>query len=236
MAVGQGLTGVRAGSGRDYVSASGPASKVQSAFGVHINRANGKRAVIQSSDRALSMPASLAPDVLGVTGLDSVPRATTSPTPASAPRTTAPACSHYWAQHLHSFRPAYRGLTKGSLPICGYSAGQIRAAYGATPANTGKGQTVALTEDEAPTAMLQTLKDYAKSNHLPAPKPGQFREVQTSGGKCGSTARAAAPRYDDEAEMDSEAVYAMAPSADQVMVVGEAATRIRRCSTPLSPC
>jgi subtilase family serine protease len=211
----KGLTGVRAGSGRDYVSASGPASKVRSAFGVHVNRADGRRTVIH----AVSMPASLAPDVLGVTGLGSAPPAATSP--ASVPRATAaPACSRYWAQHVHSFRPAYRGLTKGSLPICGYSAGQIRAAYGATPADTGKGQTVALTEDEAPTAMLQTLKDYAKSNHLPAPKPGQFREVQTSGGKCGSTAREAAPRYDDESEMDSEAVYAVAPSANQVMVIG----------------
>jgi subtilase family serine protease len=228
-----GLTQVRADSGRDYVSATGPVSRIQSAFGVRIDRyrvmgANGKPTVIESNDRDVSVPASLAPDVLGVTGLDSAPPVTSSAGPASAPgslesKATSPACSHYWAQHTKSFRPAFRGLATGSLPICGYSAGQIRAAYGATTTATGKGQTVALTEDEAPPAMLQTLKDYAKANHLPAPKAAQFRERQVAtGGSCGGASSRAAAQSDftDEAEMDSEAVYAMAPGAAQLMVVG----------------
>jgi subtilase family serine protease len=225
---------VHADGGRDYVSATGPVSRIQSAFGVQIDRyrvmgANGEPTVIQSNDRAVSVPASLAPDVLGVTGLDSAPPVTSPAGPA-----TTPACSHYWAQYTKSFRPAYRGLTKGSLPVCGYSADQLRAAYGATTAATGKGQTVALTEEESPPAMLQTLKDYAKGNHLPAPGSTQFRELQiATGGTCGtssgrtssgstSSGRAAQPDgFNDEAEMDSEAVYAMAPGAAQLMVVGE---------------
>ncbi len=230
----QGLAQVHSGSGRDYVSATGPVSRIQSAFGVRVNQyrltaADGEPTVIQSNDRAVSLPAALAPDVLGVTGLDNAPPVTATAeaalardAPASKPAT--PACSHYWAQYTTSFRPAYRGLAKGALPACGYSAGQIRAAYGATTAATGKGQTVALTESEAPTAMLATLKDYAKANHLPAPKPGQFRERQpAAGGTCGATSPGAAQAdfYSDEAEMDSEAVYAMAPGAAQLMVVGQ---------------
>ena len=245
----QGLAQVHAGSGRDYVSATGPVSRIQSAFGVQMDRyrvmsADGEPTVIQSNDRAVSVPASLAPDVLGVTGLDTAAPVTALAAPAAAPgpleskATTTPACSHYWAQYTKSFHPAYRGLAKGSLPVCGYSAGQIRAAYGATTAATGKGQTVALTESEAPTAMLATLKDYAKANHLPAPKPAQFRELQTAtGGTCGasSTGAAQADSYSDEAEMDSEAVYAMAPGAAQLMVVGaglqrgSGAARCRPC-------
>jgi len=231
----EGLTQVRADSGRDYVSATGPVSRIQSAFGVRMDRyrvtgANGKPAVIESNDRDVSVPASLAPDVLGVTGLDSAPPVTSPAEPAPAPgqaesKATTPACSHYWAQYTKSFRPAYRGLAKGSLPVCGYSADQIRAAYGATTTATGKGETVAVTEETAPPAMLATLADYAKANRLPAPKATQFRELEipAPSGTCGAASSGAAQpgSFDDEAEMDSEAVYAMAPGAAQLMVVGE---------------
>jgi subtilase family serine protease len=215
----EGLTRVHVSSGRDYVSATGPASRVELAFGVRISRYRAESTVIQSSDRDVSVPAGLAPDVLAVTGLDNVP-----PVTSLTGSSRAPSCSHYWAQHVTSFRPAYRGLTKGLLPVCGYSASQIRAAYGVTMAATGKGQTVALTENGAPpTAMFQTLTDFARTNHLPAPRPAQFRELVTGGGgSCGSSsAGAAQPDITDEAEMDSEAVYAMAPGASQLMVLGQ---------------
>jgi subtilase family serine protease len=226
----RGLAQVHASSGRDYVSAAGPVSTVQSAFGVRINRyrvkgANGRPTVIWSNDRDVSVPASLAPDVLGVTGLSSAPSAAYQTAAAPGPRSPAakaPTCSQYWAQHVQTFHPAYQGLTKGALPVCGYSAGQVRAAYGATWTDTGKGQTVALTEDEAPAAMFQTLTDYARNNHLPAPKPAQFREIQ-SGSSCGTSSDSAAqsPPFNDEAQMDSEAVYGMAPGATQLMVLGQ---------------
>ncbi|KOV60639.1 peptidase S53 [Streptomyces sp. MMG1121] len=231
----EGLTQVHVSGDRDYVSATGPVSQVQSAFQVRINRyrgkdANGRPRVIQSNDRDVSVPAALAPEVLGVTGLGGPrPAAPRSAAMLAAGRSAeavkAPACSRYWAQRTQTFHPAYRGLTQGSLPVCGYTAGQIRAAYGATWTDTGKGQTVALTEDETPTAMFQTLKDYAKANHLPAPKPSQFREVR-AGKSCGTTpapthGAAQSAAVNDEAEMDSEAVYALAPDANQLMVIGE---------------
>lgn len=257
---GKGLKGVRVDGGRDYVSATGPVSAVQSAFRVRIGRyrAAGGATEFQANDRDVSVPAALAPDVLGVTGLGdssgaargtarpgaAVRAATTATvgprgtaTPARAPQAAnAPkpaTCSRYWAQHVHGFHPAYRGLTKASLPVCGYSAAQIRAAYGATWTDTGKGQTVALTEGESPTAMFRTLTDFAKNNRLPLPRRSQLRQVG-AGSACASSTRQApgaapgtardvadAPAVDDEAEMDSEAVYAMAPGADQLMVVGQ---------------
>jgi subtilase family serine protease len=225
---GDGLTGVRVDRGRDYVSATGPVSAVESAFRVRIGRYRARGAAIGSADRSpvftsndreVSVPSSLASDVLAVTGLSSR---------SAAPRSTAAAagaatCSQYWAQHVHPLHPGYRGLTRASLPVCGYSAAQLRAAYGATSRDTGSGQTVALTEDESPTAMFRTLTAYARSNHLPLPKPSQFRQVR-AGSACEAASaadRAAqSPAVDVEAEMDSEAVYALAPGADQVMVVG----------------
>ena len=225
---GDGLTGVRVDGGRDYVSATGPVSAVESALRVRIGRyraggaaigSAGRSPVFTSNDREVSVPSSLASDVLAVTGLSSG---------SAAPRSTAAAagaatCSQYWAQHVHPLHPGYQGLTRASLPVCGYSAAQLRAAYGATSRDTGSGQTVALTEDESPTAMFRTLTAYARNNHLPLPKPSQFRQVQ-AGSACEAASaadRAAqSPAVDVEAEMDSEAVYAMAPGADQVMVVG----------------
>lgn len=232
---GAGLTGVQVDAGRDYVSATGPVSALESAFQVRIGRyrarnaANGsaaRSAEFTSNDREVSVPASLAPAVLDVTGLSSASAASWSGTaPAARSRAAAKTatCSQYWAQHAHSLHPAYRGLTQVSLPVCGYSAAQLRAAYGATSRDTGKGQTVALTEEESPTAMFRTLTAYARSNHLPLPKPSQFRQVRAGACKTssGAAARTAQASFVDvEAEMDSEAVYAMAPGANQVMVVG----------------
>ena len=197
---GAGLKQVHVSSGRDYVSATGAVTK-------------------------LTPPASVAPYVLGVTGLadDSDGGTTTAKPAAPGKPAAAPTCSQYWAEHVQSLQPAYQGLTKASLPICGYSAAQMRAAYGVTPANTGKGVTIALTEDSSPTAMFATLTEYAKNNHLPLPRSSQFRQVQD--GTCNGVSAAAgnaadSVRVDDEAQMDSEAVYAMAPDADQLMVVG----------------
>jgi subtilase family serine protease len=223
-----GLTGVRADRGRDYVSATGLASKIAAAFAVHVNQyrvtsADGKAAVAYANDRAVSVPAALAPDVLGVTGLESAPPATPRPAAAAqAPAAKAPACSRYWAQYTASFRPAYRGLTKGALPVCGYSASQLRAAYGATTAATGKGVTVALTENAPPVQMLRTLTEWARASRLPAPKAAQYRQRQVGTPGCTqAAARPADPQNPTppEAEMDSEAVYAMAPGASQLMLV-----------------
>ncbi|QMU69954.1 protease pro-enzyme activation domain-containing protein [Streptacidiphilus sp. P02-A3a] len=237
---GKGLTGVRVDSGRDYVSATGPVSAVESAFRVGIGRYRakgaaagqaGRSSVFTANDREVSVPAALAADVLAVTGLSSASAAspgTAVSAPPIRPAAGAATCSQYWAQHTHPLSPAYQRLTTVSLPVCGYSAAQLRAAYGATPQADGSGQTVALTEDEPPTAMFRTLTAYARANGLPLPKPAQFRQVQ-AGGACKAasatadrTADSAAqsPAVDVEAEMDSEAVYAMAPGADQVMVVG----------------
>ncbi|GAA2826465.1 S53 family peptidase [Kribbella solani] len=187
----RGMTDVQVSSGRDYISASGPVSKLQ------------------------SVPPSLAPNIMSVTGLGNE----AAPRSASVAR-RQPTCSAYWAQHVRTVSPSYRGFAKASLPVCGYSAQQLRAAYGASWAATGRGQTVALTESEAPTNMAQTLREYARRNHLPAPKPNQFREIHV--GSCGTKTQRtrSAQQYNDEAEMDSEAVYAMAPAANQLMVVG----------------
>jgi subtilase family serine protease len=195
---GAGFSAVSPSVNDDYLSATAPVSTI----------------------KHFTVPASIGKDVLAVTDPNSSgPRASTAAT-ASSRRASAkaPACSRFWAQRTQTFTPAFRGLTKASLPPCGYSARQLRGAYGLTSANTGKGETIALIQIGGPDRMFQTLTDYAKLNGLRAPRRGQYHEQAIGQGhrnpKCvnvGST----------EAPLDSEAAYAMAPGANQLMVDGD---------------
>jgi len=125
----------------------------------------------------------------GVTGLRSAPPSATR-TASLARKPAAPVCSHYWAQHGAQPPPVLPGTYQGV--VCRSVATRPRAAPRRPTVrrgrNTGRGQTVALTEDETPTAMFQTLTDYAKSNHLPAPKaqpvPGDSRLAKSAPVRC----------------------------------------------------
>jgi subtilase family serine protease len=196
---GAGFTRVQASVNDDYVSAIAPAS----------------------GDRDLTFPASISRDVLAVTGLSGTKAGagdTATTSTSSLASASAPACSHYWAQKTKTFSPAFHGLTRAAVPVCGYSARQIRAAYGLSAASTGKGKTIALIEVGAPDDMFRALTDYARASGLPAPRPGQYREEAVGqGGRNSACLNPGAL----EAAIDSEAAYAMAPGASQLMVDGD---------------
>ncbi len=228
----EGLTAVTVSPQRDYVSASGSVTALNKAFSIemqryHVTSAAGQPTTIQANDQALSIPSSLGSDVLSVTGLNSSQAATDhTATPqtiahpgraAAATKPGKPVCSQYWGQYVRPVTPAFNGITQSPLSVCGYSAGQLRDAYGMSTTNNGSGVTVALIEVGVPLDMAQTLADYASSNNLPAPAPGQFRELvlgSGNGNQCGN-------QFDGEEQLDSEAAYAMAPGADQLMVDGD---------------
>jgi subtilase family serine protease len=218
-----GFSGVQIGAGRDSVTATGTAAKVDQAFSVQMNRyrttnATGKVSTIVANDQDLSLPSSLGEDVLSVTGLNGTPATTfhsATLKSATTAATKAGNCSQYWDQYTKTLKPAFAGVTQAAVSVCGYSADQLRAAYGQTSTNTGTGQTVALIEDGTPDDMFGTLTDYAKAGGLPAPKSTQFREeVIGRGNECGNP-------FDIEEQLDSESVYAMAPGADQLMIDGD---------------
>jgi subtilase family serine protease len=64
--------------------------------------------------------------------------------------------------------------------------------------------------------MFRALTDYAKANGLPRPRRGQYRQEAAGGSSTRPCDHASTP----EASLDSEAAYAMAPGADQLMVDG----------------
>ena len=218
---GAGFTQVHTSVNDDYVSATAAVSTINRAFSVQMRRyelrgAQGKQTTIESNDRALTVPAAIGNNILAITGLNSTGPQTDDRTTATGARATAAACSRYWAQKTHTISPPFRGLTKAAGPVCGYSAKQIRTAYGLGPANTGQGKTIALIQIGAPDKkMLQTLTRYAKVNGLPAPRAGQYREqVIGNHTKCVNGAL-------EEAVIDSEAAYAMAPRANQLVIDGD---------------
>jgi subtilase family serine protease len=227
-----GFTHVHDSANDDYVSATASLSTIDRAFSVRMRRQRdglmGASTTIESSDRDPTVPASLRSDVLSVTGVNTIQSgandATTgaggSTSTATAPTSggagaKAPVCSRYWAQRTMTVSPAFRGLTEVAIGVCGYSAKQVRAAYGLTSANTGRGKTIALIVTGAPADMFRTLTDYAKAEGLPAPRPARYRELNIGqGDACSKFA-------DPEVQLDSEAAYAMAPGADQLMVDGD---------------
>jgi subtilase family serine protease len=198
-------------------------STINRAFSVQMRRyaitgPEGRQTTIESNYRDLTVPTSISRDILAVTGLNSTQPQPDDATTSTGARAKAAACSRYWAQKTQTISPAFDGLTKAAVAVCGYSAKQIRSAYGLTSANTGKGKTIALIQVGAPTKMFQTLTDYAKANGLPAPRADQYREEKIGQGGQNSACLDGAV---EEAALDSETAYAMAPGATQLMVDGD---------------
>src|ERR1022692_1305876 len=182
----EGFSSVHANSQRSYVRATAATSKINAAFHVQLKLYRASAAAsagpyaLRANSGAVSVPSSLAGSILGVTGLDNAgpilpidyqtatPNGEPAGKAASAAGLSVP-CSQYYGQHRSSGLPRHFGETSFPTEACGYSAGQLRAAYGATSQSTGTGQTIALVELGLTKDMFLTLKDYAKANGMPAP-------------------------------------------------------------------
>jgi subtilase family serine protease len=111
--------------------------------------------------------------------------------------------------------PKRFGTTKFPTEVCGYTARQLRAFYGATPAHNGQGQKIALVELGLNSLMFDTLKDYAKASHIAAPSSQRYSELSLGqGSKCGDP-------FDGEEQLDVEAAYDMVPAASELVVGGD---------------
>ena len=217
----QGFTNITLDPQRAYLRATAPTSTVQNAFHVQMKTfaVAGQSKPVMSNDRNITLPASIAGDVLGVSGLNSSQPTTelAKPTLPTAAQAAAEAdnCSNYYGQNTQSGLPAYHGLTAFPTHICGYNGTQLRAAYGMTSASTGKGVTVAYIEVGTPYKMFQTLTQWAKSSGLPAPQSANYSELSIgSGNDCGNA-------FDIEEQLDIESSYAMAPDQHQLLVGGD---------------
>jgi subtilase family serine protease len=228
----EGFTAVHTDSQRSYVRATASTSKINAAFRVRLETYKASKAAnagpyaLRANNREVSLPASLASSVLGVTGLDNAApilpliRQSTKPAAATGVKSTPDAsstgaCSHYYGQHETTGLPEQFGTTSFPTEVCGYSADQLRAAYGATSSSAGAGQTVALVELGLAKDMFLTLQDYATANDMPAPSSERYAELSLGQGTaCGD-------EFAVEEQLDVESSYDMAPGANQLVVGGD---------------
>ena len=218
----EGFTAVRAAAQRSYVRATAPASVIEQAFRVRLRlypataRASAGPYRLRANDRPVTVPASLAGVVMGVTGLDNATAPGPRPAPGSRSVSSRPSgmaqCSRYYGQHLARGLPPHFGRSSFPTPVCGYSAHQLRTAYGARSAVTGQGQTIAFVEPGLAPQMLRTLRLYAAREGLPAPSARNYSELRVvPGNTC--------PGYPTpEEQLDVEAAYDMAPGARELVV------------------
>jgi subtilase family serine protease len=220
----QGFTGLAADAQRNYVRATGTAAAIDAAFKIQLKNyqssasVNAGRYRLRANNRAVAIPRSVSQYVLGVTGLDNAaPRLPLMRAPrhlrGTAGQPTA-RCSRYYGQHHISGLPEQFGRTLFPTQICGYSAGQMRVAYGASMRNTGRGQTVSLVELGLAPDMFLTLQDYARSDDFVAPSPHRYTELPLGRNTCGDP-------FNIEEQLDVETSYDMAPGANQLVVGGD---------------
>jgi subtilase family serine protease len=224
-----GFSGVAADAGRDYVQATAPASTINTAFNVQLkyyratSQVNAGAYALRANDRPATLPSSIAGSVLGVTGLSNAAPTMTYVRPENPAAWTQTAagkpisfpCSSYYGQHYALRLPKVSGSINVPTVICGYSANQLRRAYGYDRHNIGKGVTIALVEVGLTPDMLLTLRDYAAAEHIQAPSANRYKELSIGrGSACGDP-------FNLEEQLDVESSYDMAPLANQLVVGGD---------------
>ncbi|HEX4290595.1 MAG TPA: protease pro-enzyme activation domain-containing protein [Trebonia sp.] len=224
-----GFSGVSADSGRDYVSGTAPVSAIDSALTTRLlyyrptAGINAGGYQLRANDRAVSLPKAVAASVLGVTGLENAAPVKTYDTPKIAVAPGAMSgkpisfpCSSWYAQHyVRRTLPRQFGTTSFPTIVCGYSADQLRAAYGYNRHNIGKGVTIALVEIGLAPGMFENLQDYARVNRIESPSASRYAELSLGrGSACGD-------EFNIEEQLDVESSYDMAPLANQLVIGGD---------------
>jgi subtilase family serine protease len=208
-----------------YVGVRGSVQAAMRAFGVTFGTFRGPdRRADRAPEQTASAPASVAGDVLTVTGLDT---ATHDMAPADSLPPPGPnywvagSCSKYYGQKIATGEPsAYHA--KQPWTNCGYTPRQIRAVYGVTQSGkTGKGVTVAVVDAFASPTIVSDADQYARVTGDKPFAAGQFtQDLAANFTNTGANECDAAGWYSEQT-LDVEAVHGMAPNAD-IAYVGAA--------------
>jgi subtilase family serine protease len=141
----------------------------------------------------------------------------------AAPPVATP-CSHYWDEKEAIVPPTQTGATSVPTVLCGYTPGQIQAAYGigdgvSVNATVGAGQTVAIIDAYASPTMFQDANQYSSLHGLPAFTSGTYSEnlpdVFYDQALCAEPSG-----WQGEEALDVDAVHSTAPGASVLYVAG----------------
>jgi subtilase family serine protease len=200
-----------------YVNATGSVAQASQAFGVRFGRFKGPGGhLYRAPEQTATAPASIADDVLAISGLDTAPHVMKPnlPRPGYNYWIGRP-CSAYWGQKVAAGKPEAYGKHQ-PWTNCGYTPAQIRGAYGVTASGmTGKGQTVAVVDAYASPTMLADANQFAKVVGDKPFRPGQYTQHLMTpwnikvGSECGGP-----QGWYGEESLDVEAVHGEAPDAN----------------------
>lgn len=225
---GQGMTVDQVAEGNRWIRATGTVAQVNRAFGAELKTYTWRGRTLRAPSKTASVPASVKPDVLTVTGLDDsaklrhplnrrVPAPGVTALAADPGATPPPAsqCSNFWAQNYQTLPPAY-GKTTFPTYLCGYNPDQLQGAYDVKSAlaggRNGHGVTVAIIDAYASPTMEADANAYAQHFGQPEFATGQYAETvfRPFGmqAECGGEAG-----WNGEETLDVEAVHSLAPGA-----------------------
>ncbi len=209
---GQGIAVDRVAQGNRWVSATGSVAQIQRAFATTLRTYAYHGRTLRGSTGPLSVPTGLRSSVLGVIGVTQT-ASLRKPAAVLPPRQQ---CSSFWDQFEQVGPPAY-GKTSFPTNNCGYTAAQLRGAYGLQQSEnhgtTGKGVTVAIIDAYASPTILSDANTLSASQGEPQFAAGQYTETAFAPfslqNACGGEAG-----WNEEESLDVEAVHAMAPGAN----------------------
>ncbi|HVX18236.1 MAG TPA: S53 family peptidase [Acidimicrobiales bacterium] len=198
--------------GNRSISVSGTAQAVQHAFGVTVAEYHHNGRVEQAPSSDISVPASIAGQVLAVNGLSTPQRVQHSVAPPPAGFRNAQPCSQYYGQVVAGSLPSFNG-TPAPYSVCGYTPSQFRSAYGVTASGlTGQGTTVAITDAYAAPTILADANTYSTRRGDAPFGTGQFS--QSAPGTFTDEDECDASSWYGEETLDVEAVHGIAPAAN----------------------
>ncbi|HUA11989.1 MAG TPA: S53 family peptidase [Solirubrobacteraceae bacterium] len=239
----EGLTVESVSADRMAITASGTAAQVERAFGTRLGEYKFKGRRLRQARTALSVPASIAGIVEGVSGISQVPahRASTTagrletersslshpkrkePIPPPEAIVEPPPCSQYFGETIDTVDPTLPGYPEDpSYVNCGYVPQQVQGAYGVTSqiekGIDGSGQTVAILDAYAATTLYEDAHHYSELNEPSAVlEPGDFSEQVSP--KFNDEELCEASGWSVEQTLDVETVHAIAPGA-KILYVG----------------
>ena len=222
------------------VLAHASARTVESALQVRLARFAVGSELLRAPLSEPTVPASLRAVVAGVQGLaqstmkvpSAIHQATRSPLPSppQSPVDTAPGAAFYntrpctsaYGTQTATEQPGYLG-SQQPYAVCGYTAGQVRSAYGIdkTP-YTGRGQTVAIIDAFASPTIEADTNTWSGLHDVQPLRPGQLSQVDYPGATQtpqDPTGLLLDPQgWAGEETLDVQAVHGLAPDADIVYV------------------
>ncbi len=231
-----------------YVQVSGPVAAAERAFGTDLALFRHDGGTYQAPAESVTVPAAVSGLVLSITGLSeapafispktdngATPRASASPaaaasgpkSPAGVPagyRSATP-CSTYYGQLKARYKadgktplPSFAGAVR-PYTVCGYRPNQLRSAYGAPAALTGKGVTVAIIDAYMSSTLLADANKYSKKSGIAPFAPGQYSTLVPKG-KYRDQNVCGADDWSTEQALDVEAFHGFAPDAKLIYVAG----------------